>query len=150
LYARQHEVEQEKDVQDAIAKLEQRALSGIQYAKAERQLQPSAAKTVETSFLVVPQLARNNLAPTVGARVVLALARGVLYALDRSTGDLRWAMRVGIDTTTLPVALPATQFSPELFLVLSADRNTLMAVNAHDGTPLWQHQLKGACLGRPV
>src|SRR5262249_28240717 len=60
------------------------------------------------------------------------------------------ATRVGIDTTNLPVKLPATAVSPELFLVVSADRTTLMALEAQTGKLLWQHQLGAACLGRPV
>src|SRR5262249_39154551 len=53
--------------------------------------------------------------------VVFALARGVLYALDASRGDVLWVRRVGVDTTLLPVRVPASLFGPELALILSSD-----------------------------
>jgi hypothetical protein len=81
--------------------------------------------------------------------VVLALARGVLYALKRSNGQVKWTMRVGIDTTALPVTVPARVGSRERILVLSADTETLTAVDA-DGNQLWAYRLSKPCLGRPV
>jgi hypothetical protein len=82
--------------------------------------------------------------------VIPALVRGVLYALDQGNGGVRWAIRVGIDTTTLPVRLAPISSSPERFLVLGADARTLMAVGAEDGRIQWQQPLSAACLGRPV
>jgi outer membrane protein assembly factor BamB len=81
--------------------------------------------------------------------VVLALARGVLYALNRSNGEVKWTMRVGIDTAALPVTVPARVGSRERILVLSADTETLTAVDA-DGNQLWAYRLSKPCLGRPV
>ncbi len=81
--------------------------------------------------------------------ITLALVRGVLYAQDRGTGAVRWAMRVGIDTTTLPVRVPATGSSRERILVLSSDAATLTALDS-DGNQLWTYRLSSPCLGRPV
>jgi outer membrane protein assembly factor BamB len=81
--------------------------------------------------------------------VVLALARGVLYALKRRNGEVKWTLRVGIDTTALPVTVPARVGSRERILVLSADTETLTAVDA-DGRTLWAYRLSKPCLGRPV
>src|SRR5262249_54110054 len=81
--------------------------------------------------------------------IVLALARGVLYALKQSNGELKWATRVGIDTTVLPQRVPASQASPELFLVLSADTQTLTALDA-DRNQVWEYAIGQPVLGRPV
>jgi outer membrane protein assembly factor BamB len=81
--------------------------------------------------------------------IVLALARGVLYALEQSSGRARWARRVGIDITTLPVRVPARAGSRERILVLSSDTAMLTALDT-DGNTLWRYRLSSPCLGRPV
>src|SRR5262249_32238684 len=68
---------------------------------------------------------------------------------DQHTGRARWAMRVGIDTTALPVRVPAQAGSRERILVLSSDTGRLTALDT-DGNPLWRYELKSPCLGRPV
>jgi outer membrane protein assembly factor BamB len=91
---------------------------------------------------------------TVGERpgddsVVLSLIRGVLYAHSRQTGATLWFVRVGIDTTTLPIRVPATAANPERILVLLADTKTLHAFDP-DGHEVWSYRLGSPCLGRPV
>jgi outer membrane protein assembly factor BamB len=81
--------------------------------------------------------------------IELALARGVLYALSRTNGKVKWLVRVGIDTTALPVRVPATAASRERILVLSADTETLTALDS-EGNQLWEYRLGAPCLGRPV
>src|SRR5205823_1288883 len=113
--AQREQFENDEEVTALISKLEERWYTAIRYVKSDQRFPHEPQQRPETSFLVVPQLT-----PTVGGvvpdnrHVVLALARGVLYALDELTGEPRWAIRVGIDTTTLPVLLPRTPFSPEL------------------------------------
>lgn len=85
-----------------------------------------------------------------GDPVALALVRGVLYGLSQSNGRILWAMRVGIDTGTLPIRLPPTEDRPESVLVQSADTQTLTAVDVATGTSLWRHRLNSPSLGRPV
>ncbi len=85
-----------------------------------------------------------------GGPPVLALARGVLYALDPGKGDLRWARRVGIDTHVLPLRVPADTITPELVLAVSSDQRSLTAVILATGEPLWQTLLSNACVGTPV
>jgi serine/threonine protein kinase len=84
-----------------------------------------------------------------GDPIVLALVRGVLYALKQSTGEVKWATRVGVDTTALPVRVPADIGSTERILVLSSDTSTLTALDT-DGRPLWRHALGAPVLGKPV
>jgi outer membrane protein assembly factor BamB len=82
--------------------------------------------------------------------LVLALARGVLYALEPAKGELRWARRVGIDTHLLPLRVPADAITPELVLAVSSDQRSLSALIAETGEALWQTPLSDACLGQPV
>jgi outer membrane protein assembly factor BamB len=81
--------------------------------------------------------------------VVLALARGVLYALKKSNGERKWMTRVGPDTTVLPLRVPPTQTREELMLVLSADTQTLSALNAK-GHSVWEYFIGQPVLGRPI
>lgn len=104
----------------------------------------------DRSLVVTPSLVTNGRKLADRGRVVFALARGVLYALDQGSGRYRWATRVGIDTSELPVRLSATETSPEIALVLSSDTNTLTARDALTGRGLWRHQLSAPCLGRPL
>lgn len=111
---------------------------------------PLPAEPVEPCLLVASLLGGPVVPPTPNGRVVPAVVRGVLYGLDQGSGRVHWAMRVGIDTASVPVRLPATASTPEIFLVLSAERNTLRAVEAQSGEPLWEHRLSAPCLGRPI
>jgi outer membrane protein assembly factor BamB len=89
--------------------------------------------------------------PVVASKpILLALARGVLYALEPAKGELLWARRVGIDTHVLPLRVPADAITPELLLVLSSDQRSLSGVIAQTGATLWQTPLSEACLGTPV
>jgi outer membrane protein assembly factor BamB len=81
---------------------------------------------------------------------VLALARGVLYVLEPTRGELRWVRRLGIDTHVLPLRVPADAITPELLLALSTDQRSLSALIAKTGETLWQTPLSDACPGQPV
>jgi outer membrane protein assembly factor BamB len=114
---------------------------------------PAATEDIGPTLLVPPLVtAAGDLAPRFAAdRVVFALVRGVLFGLSQDTGDVIWAMRVGIDTAHLPLRVPPSGNTPfEMALVLSADTLTLTAVNAANGETLWKHRLGAASLGRPV
>lgn len=89
--------------------------------------------------------------PVAGPKdLVLSLARGVLYALEPTKGEMRWARRLGIDTTVLPLRVPADTITPELLLVVSSDQRSLSALLADTGEVLWQTPLSDACVGQPV
>jgi outer membrane protein assembly factor BamB len=108
----------------------------------------SPAEDTEPSMLVAPVTAGKLTTPQTSP--VLALARGVLYALRPVSGKVRWAARVGIDSTVLPVRLPAQSTTPETVLVVSADTQTVSALNVTDGKALWHHRLSALSLARPV
>lgn len=112
---------------------------------------PALEQDALPSLSVTPALtSREGKQPDKSKDIVLALARGVLYALAPGDGELRWARRVGIDTTVLPLRMPANATTPERLLVLSSDERSVSAVVAQTGATLWQTRLSEACPGRPV
>jgi hypothetical protein len=123
-------------------------LRSVQYVKVTPKKLKFEAEEEEPAILFDP-LIQGTPGDSKGGDIVLALARGVLYALDQTTGRARWAMRVGIDTTALPVRIPAQAGSRERILVLSSDTKRLTALD-RDGNPLWRYQLESPSLGRPV
>jgi tetratricopeptide (TPR) repeat protein len=105
-----------------------------------------------TSFYMAPRVGRvySSEGRITDPAVVLALARGVLYALDAARGDVLWVRRVGVDTNVLPLRVPPSVFMPAMVLVVSSDSQSVSAVTTATGKMIWQHRLKGICLGQPV
>ncbi len=138
------------EVEGLIAQLYQGHLDGVRYVGTPADLKGRGRGEVGEPALLFDTLLQG--APGDGPPqdpVVLALARGVLYALGQSDGRVRWAMRVGIDTTALPVRVPARVGSLERILVLSSDTATLTALDAN-GVEQWRYRLGSPSLGRPV
>jgi outer membrane protein assembly factor BamB len=147
--AREHH-DNDSEIVQLLKQAETVMRAKIQYVEVNEPPARPTPDANEPGLLVTPWTAKSPKPKDGPKRVVLALDRGVLYALDQATGKDLWAVRVGIDTTALPVRLPKTAVSPERFLVLSADRNSLMALAAEDGSVAWRHTLKAPCLGRPA
>ena len=101
------------------------------------------------SLSVTPSLKAERTAAT-SPGLVLALARGVLYALEPAKGEVRWVKRVGIDSRAAPLRVPADLLTPELALVVSSDQHSVSALVLETGQPLWQTPLSDACVGTPV
>jgi hypothetical protein len=110
-------------------------------AKAEEETSPA--------ILVGPLLAGSPGNPPANDPITLALSRGVLYGLSETTGRIRWAKRLGIDTTSLPVRIPAGKGSSERILALSSDSARLDALDP-EGNTLWSYRLGDPSLGRPL
>jgi outer membrane protein assembly factor BamB len=145
--------EQEPEMKQMDDQLRERHRASIVFTPAEELLpNKGAAEDVEQGLVVHPLVTSSGDAnpPLPANRVVFALARGVLYGLSQNNGDILWAMRVGIDTTHLPLRVPPAGNAPELALVLSADTLTLTAVIARTGETLWKRPLGAASTGRPV
>jgi outer membrane protein assembly factor BamB len=145
-------INNDADVQAALARLQEAHLASVKFEPAGEEPVRAAAPGVDTepSLLFDPLQPGRNPGPAPDKDpVVLSLYRGVLYALKQSNGAARWAMRVGADTTSLPVAVPASKVNDQLFLVLSADTQALTALNA-DGVQVWKYRLGSSCLGRPL
>jgi hypothetical protein len=138
------------EVKGLLDKLYDGHLAGVVYDKAcEPDARPVPRDDTEPSVVIDPLLQGTPGGTPAGDPIVLALARGVLYALHKSNGSVKWARRVGIDTTTLPIRVPASSVARERILVLSSDRATLSAMD-DDGNQLWQYRLSSPCLGRPL
>ncbi len=110
---------------------------------------PAADELDLPTILFDPPIQGAALHRPAGDPVVLSLVRGVLYARSRTTGEVIWTVRVGVDTTSLPIRVPATVSSPERILVLLADTATLCAFDP-EGKEVWRYRLGSPCLGRPV
>jgi hypothetical protein len=136
------------DAQALLKKLEQGHKDSIKYTVVAAP-PPRRVEDKDVSLVVDPLVGGHSWEAKDDDDIVLALVRGVLYALRQSDGEVRWALRVGIDTSELPVRVPRTPVNPELFLVLSADTATLTAFDAA-GQPVWRYRLSAPSLGRPV
>src|SRR5207244_234382 len=73
-----------------------------------------------------------------------------LYALSQRNGSIQWAVRLGIDATTLPVRVAGPNANTEMALVVSTDTNTLLALDVRSGEMFWKRHLGARCAGRPV
>jgi predicted Zn finger-like uncharacterized protein len=147
---RPQQLDQRPEIVALITKMYDDHVKSVTFTEQEAAL-GGRGEDFEPSLLTLPPTRQPSPGPTLASdRVIFALARGVLYALRQSDGEVVWAMRVGIDTYRLPLRLPASGGQPETALVLSADTATLTAVNARTGDPLWKYRLSAPCLGRPV
>ena len=154
------------DVKSRLAALPERHVKSIvfsaEFARESVRVVPS---DLAPSFALVSQRGPIMLQPSnAGKRPVLALVRGVLYAFDPGNGSMRWRRRVGVDTTALPIWLPATPLLPSM-VVLAASEATepsadepqegkrvpgLLALKSENGTPLWCQVLPDAGVGQPL
>jgi outer membrane protein assembly factor BamB len=145
------ELTKDPEVKALLEKLPQAHRLAVTYTPAREAAGPDAlAEEDDPGILVAPALEKPRLGLPRGRRPVLALARGVLYALESDRGEVRWAVRVGADTTALPLWLPATAAAPDQVLVLSSDSKTLSGLDALTGATRWCRSLAAPCLGRPV
>ena len=147
--ARVPDIDKDPEVVDMQKQVYANHLSGVVYSEKESDLPPARRENDDATLVVNPLLRGTPGKAPAGDPVKLALARGVLYALKQTNGDTKWAVRVGVDTTALPVRVPATETSPERILVPSADALTLAALDPN-GERLWEYPLSGQCLGRPL
>jgi outer membrane protein assembly factor BamB len=149
---KKHEAfDQDPDVQAALTKLYQGHLDSVRYVDGADAAPASGRSEDREPSMVVNHLVQ-GVAPERRPNdpIFLALVRGVLYALSQSNGEIIWAMRVGIDTSALPVRVPASEGRPEMVLALSADTETLTGLNAATGDQLWKYRLSAPCLAQPV
>ena len=144
--------DQDPQVKAAENELYKKHLESIQFSDQVDAVASAAYEDRHAGLIVQPLVGRPSVEgpPLFSDRVVLAMARGILYALTENDGEWLWSMRVGEDTRHLPVRVPAFGETPEQVLVLSADTRTLTGVNIRTRTTLWRHPVGAASLGRPV
>ncbi|MBN2578157.1 MAG: protein kinase [Pirellulales bacterium] len=75
-------------------------------------------------------------------RIVLALARGILYAFD-ARGSLRWARRLGVDANRLPERISPSKEFRAVLIAVDADDNSLLALDPASGSVLWRYAAGG-------
>lgn len=81
-----------------------------------------------------------------GDLVYVAVMNGKLYALDRKTGVTRWVFEALSLITNTPSIILEKDFSAVYFGTTSGD---FFAVNALNGSVIWQIKLNGAVLSSP-
>src|SRR5262249_49271511 len=134
---------------DLIKQMYKDHLKSVKYTRETVEAKKGPGEEDEPAILIDPLIAGTPGKPTRDDGIVLALSNGVLYALKRSSGKAGWAVRVGIDTMTLPVRVPARVGQSERILVPSSDTAVLSALDL-DGNTLWRYRLGTPSLGRPV
>jgi outer membrane protein assembly factor BamB len=72
--------------------------------------------------------------------VVLALARGILYAFD-AQGKLCWARRLGVDSTRLPERIAPGRELQAGLVAVDSENNTLLALDPASGEPRWRYRV---------
>jgi outer membrane protein assembly factor BamB len=145
------EIDQQSEISQLREQVYARHIEGVSYKSEGVNLPavPPADESPIPSLLFDPPLRGGLGAASADDSIALAVVRGVLYALNRTNGRTKWAVRVGVDTPDLPVRVPAAVGLPERILVLSADAKTVTALDA-DGVQVWQYRMGADCLGRPL
>jgi outer membrane protein assembly factor BamB len=145
-----------KELEEALRQAEQFEVQQVTYEVAaqspiESQDPPTTAQGREPSATLW-LLNKQSLAQDKQMRasaVVLALARGVLYAFDER-GTFLWARRLGIDCDGLPVRISETPTSPPLLLTASPGEGRLLALEERTGRVRWSYKLDGAVFTAPT
>jgi hypothetical protein len=123
------------------------SLANMYHAKHQDLERPDGRSAPAPSLAVTP-LVREKRVPG-GEGVDLVTARGVLYGLERGSGQFRWAMRIGLDGNAEPLRLQPGANGRERFLVL-AENATVALVVDDGGALLWRYDLRYPCLGKPL
>jgi outer membrane protein assembly factor BamB len=144
-------LDKDAEVTARLARLPEAHRASIRFVPVQDDPEPGPpAEDRAPGVLLTPPLETHRGPIRPGLRPVLALARGVLYALEPDNGQVRWAVRVSPEATALPLWLPPSPLAPAQVLVLSSDSLTLSALDARTGATRWSHALAAPCLGRPV
>ena len=81
----------------------------------------------------------NGLSASVGSGLVVGTTfRGMVHALDATTGAVRWSARALVASVTTPGDYRPTAITGDV-VVVGASSGAITAFRASDGTQLWQH-----------
>jgi hypothetical protein len=142
---------EDAEFQQVVRELVKSHLAGVTYTTVSAMPEQERAITdQEPSLLVTPLLHKSTGAAPKVQGTLCAVVRGVLQALDARTGEVRWARRVGVDTTLLPLRLPPGPARPALAVLTSSDHNAVWAVEEETGRTIWEHRMEDPCLAQPV
>jgi len=141
----------DKELQARIATFRENEVKWIRYVPAAAS---SASKSpppeVSRPALVFAPLVQGG--PVRAQGIVIAVARGRLYALAAADGTILWSREVGPDVQGLPTRLPATPAQPEALLIPFSDgqRTIYSAVQVQDGKLLWHYDCGAMCQAQPI
>ncbi len=76
---------------------------------------------------------------------ILALNHGILYALDRTRGNVLWIKRLGVDVESTPLEFSNNK-STDASLITLEDNGTSLSALDKSGSTLWKTSLGGTCL----
>ncbi|MEI6685222.1 MAG: hypothetical protein WCN64_03715, partial [Planctomycetota bacterium] len=76
---------------------------------------------------------------------ILALNHGILYALDRTRGNVLWIKRLGVDVESPPLEFSTNQLTDASLITLEDNGTSLSALDK-SGSTLWKTSLGGTCL----
>jgi len=145
-YAATNALQDDAEVVEVIQTAEANFLKAIRF---EREPADARAPSASGSSLIfatpIGDTKPSQRGPDDPSSVFLAVARGILYALDEETGNVLWAVRVGPDTYDPPTVaqVPLPEGPTELALVTSnvAGRPMLTAYTLRTGQPRWSQPL---------
>jgi outer membrane protein assembly factor BamB len=143
---RRFRLENDPAVVAALAEAE-RLARDVKFESLDRQALPAAPPEATPSLMLEPPTAPGSSGQS---EVVLAVARGLLYALDGRSGKRLWIGRVGLDAGGLPLRIPPRGEEPELVVVAGTDPPSLTARELRTGAVRWHQPLEAPVLGRPV
>lgn len=76
---------------------------------------------------------------------ILTVNQGILYALDRTQGNVLWIKRLGVDVESPPLEFSNNQSTDASLITLEDNGTSLSALDKSGGT-LWKTSLGGTCL----
>jgi outer membrane protein assembly factor BamB len=136
---------------DVLERLREQFFASIAYSQEKEAVAPEKPANLASAsrLMIVPSVTASPQLPQANAEVVFALARGMLYALAGTDGNLLWAAHIGIDASALPLRVPDQEGARDIVLVMSSDKDELTARDVKAGRELWHQKLNSPCLARP-
>ncbi|MFO0969386.1 MAG: PQQ-binding-like beta-propeller repeat protein [Gemmataceae bacterium] len=141
----------EEEAKKLLGELKAAHRENVAYNEVEklRPLKGEMRERQTQDYAVAPIASASNTGPRV-EKPFLALARGVLYALDPYRGDIRWTRRLGADARPLPLTVEASLAHPDFIVAVASDPPALVALEQASGRELWRHPLAAPCLCDPI
>lgn len=137
------------DCKIALETAKTRHLNSIVYEKnnlQEKQTSPSQKPLQGWNYFQHPEqsLQNPNWVPELQTPI-LTVNQGILYALDRTRGNVLWVKRLGVDVESPPLVFSANQATDPTLITLEDNGISLSALEM-TGNTLWKTSLGGTCL----
>lgn len=137
------------DCKTSLETAKTRHLNSIVYEKnnlQEKQNPPSQKPLQSWNYFQNPEqfLQNPNWVPELQTPI-LTVNHGILYALDRTRGNVLWVKRLGIDVESPPLLFSANEGTDPTLITLEDNGISLSALDK-TGDTLWKTSLGGTCL----